>query len=243
MTENPAPVLAQRWQPIDTAPRNVDAIFWIVPKTPDESYVDTSGTPIVAKFTPFAKQTRYGWWTSLSKATHWMPLPDMSAPLVPPDGTAQLDDQGDHVCQHGVAMDVHCCNCHSGFLFDYQHVCEPELPDGAVGDLLAYGREESDTALTKKDRDAHQFWQGWCSALERLKVGAPDGAAATMKARLRKSIDDWRAAAGHCRESCESTAFYQGEDHGYALCYDECAGELEAALAALPEARRQEERE
>jgi hypothetical protein len=22
------------------------------------------------------------------------------------------------VCEHGTAMDVHCCNCHSGFLFD-----------------------------------------------------------------------------------------------------------------------------
>lgn len=24
----------------------------------------------------------------------------------------------DLVCKHGVAMDVHCCGCHSGFLFD-----------------------------------------------------------------------------------------------------------------------------
>jgi hypothetical protein len=24
----------------------------------------------------------------------------------------------DMVCNHGVAMDVHCCGCHSGFLFD-----------------------------------------------------------------------------------------------------------------------------
>jgi len=22
------------------------------------------------------------------------------------------------VCKHGTALDVHCCNCHSGFLFD-----------------------------------------------------------------------------------------------------------------------------
>jgi hypothetical protein len=22
------------------------------------------------------------------------------------------------VCEHGTAMDVHCCDCHSGFLFD-----------------------------------------------------------------------------------------------------------------------------
>ena len=25
---------------------------------------------------------------------------------------------GETVCQHGTAIDVHCCNCHSGFLFD-----------------------------------------------------------------------------------------------------------------------------
>jgi hypothetical protein len=25
---------------------------------------------------------------------------------------------GELVCQHGTASDVHCCNCHSGFLFD-----------------------------------------------------------------------------------------------------------------------------
>lgn len=24
----------------------------------------------------------------------------------------------DVTCEHGTAMDVHCCNCHSGFLFD-----------------------------------------------------------------------------------------------------------------------------
>jgi hypothetical protein len=29
----------------------------------------------------------------------------------------QLPD-GDWVCEHGTAVDVHCCNCHSGFLFD-----------------------------------------------------------------------------------------------------------------------------
>lgn len=28
-------------------------------------------------------------------------------------------------CEHGTAMDVHCCNCHSGFIFDLKHVCEP----------------------------------------------------------------------------------------------------------------------
>lgn len=30
----------------------------------------------------------------------------------------RVSDQKDIVCEHGTAMDVHCCNCHSGFLFD-----------------------------------------------------------------------------------------------------------------------------
>lgn len=32
---------------------------------------------------------------------------------------------GDWVCEHGTAMDVHCCNCHSGFIFDRWHECPP----------------------------------------------------------------------------------------------------------------------
>jgi hypothetical protein len=34
------------------------------------------------------------------------------------------DDVGDVVCEHGTAIDVHCCNCHGGFLFDHKEcVC------------------------------------------------------------------------------------------------------------------------
>ncbi len=29
----------------------------------------------------------------------------------------------DAVCEHGTALDVHCCNCHSGFIFDKDHEC------------------------------------------------------------------------------------------------------------------------
>lgn len=32
---------------------------------------------------------------------------------------------GDHVCEHGTAVDVHCCGCHNGFIFDREHVCPP----------------------------------------------------------------------------------------------------------------------
>lgn len=45
-----------------------------------------------------------------------------TAPHAPPT----QDARGDHVCQHGTAMDVHCCNCHSGFIFDKDHVCHDE---------------------------------------------------------------------------------------------------------------------
>lgn len=35
---------------------------------------------------------------------------------------------GDVVCvAHGTAIDVHCCHCHSGFIFDAEHEC----PDAA----------------------------------------------------------------------------------------------------------------
>lgn len=27
------------------------------------------------------------------------------------------------VCEHGTALDVHCCNCHSGYIFDEWHIC------------------------------------------------------------------------------------------------------------------------
>ena len=35
----------------------------------------------------------------------------------------QLIETSDATCEHGVALDVHCCNCHSGFIFDRNHEC------------------------------------------------------------------------------------------------------------------------
>jgi len=40
-----------------------------------------------------------------------------------------IDELGDHVCKHGTALDVHCCHCHSGFIFDKDHKCPPGNPD------------------------------------------------------------------------------------------------------------------
>ncbi len=34
------------------------------------------------------------------------------------DCGTETDKLPDPVCDHGTAVDVHCCNCHSGFLFD-----------------------------------------------------------------------------------------------------------------------------
>lgn len=30
----------------------------------------------------------------------------------------------DATCEHGTAWDVHCCHCHSGFIFDIRHECQ-----------------------------------------------------------------------------------------------------------------------
>lgn len=37
--------------------------------------------------------------------------------------------EADATCEHGTAMDVHCCNCHGGLLFDSAScVCELTEP-------------------------------------------------------------------------------------------------------------------
>lgn len=70
------------WHPIETAPRDVDALFWVRPTTKEDGgwFADTSGNPILSKGEGGIQMTRYGRWSALSKATHWMPLP--AAPQV-----------------------------------------------------------------------------------------------------------------------------------------------------------------
>jgi hypothetical protein len=83
------------------------------------------------------------------------------------------NDIGDMVCEHGTAADVHCCNCHSGFLFDIDSCeCVLAAPSGPIGDLRAYGEAEATNALKAKDRDQYQFWQGWNAALQRVPAPA-----------------------------------------------------------------------
>lgn len=71
------------WQPIDTAPRYGMALFWVVPKTADEAYCDTSGNPITyTDPSGWVFMGRYRTWSAMSKATHWMPLPTRPAVTV-----------------------------------------------------------------------------------------------------------------------------------------------------------------
>lgn len=50
-----------------------------------------------------------------------------------------INHVGDHVCEHGTAVDVHCCNCHNGFIFDLDHECPDEEPQRCGGSgMVAY---------------------------------------------------------------------------------------------------------
>jgi hypothetical protein len=66
------------WQPIETlhvGKRDTELFFWCVPKTAEETYRNSSGEPIVSTAAPYLHRGRYKSWGSLSKATHWLPLP------------------------------------------------------------------------------------------------------------------------------------------------------------------------
>lgn len=71
-----------QWQPIDTAPERVEALFWIRPGTREDGdwFCDTSGNAILAHDAPRIFMGWRGGWSSLMKATHWMPLPPPPQP-------------------------------------------------------------------------------------------------------------------------------------------------------------------
>jgi hypothetical protein len=63
----------EAWRPIETAPKEALALFWIVA---GPGFFDTSGNRIAAMdYKPNIQLTKYGRWSSLCTATHWMPLP------------------------------------------------------------------------------------------------------------------------------------------------------------------------
>jgi hypothetical protein len=81
--------LRDRWQPIETLPsQDIRAFFWVVPKSPEETFRDTSGRPIMSDHAPYRMEGKWRSWGSLLKATHWMPLPDPPTALhtEAPDG-------------------------------------------------------------------------------------------------------------------------------------------------------------
>jgi hypothetical protein len=39
-----------------------------------------------------------------------------------------LSDAGYKICQHGVDIEIHCCNCHNGVLFNPEYCVCVQLP-------------------------------------------------------------------------------------------------------------------
>jgi hypothetical protein len=67
-----------QWQPIETAPKDVVALFLVRAGTWADSkwFANTSGSPIFGGGPTRIHMGRYGTWSSLSVATHWAALPD-----------------------------------------------------------------------------------------------------------------------------------------------------------------------
>jgi hypothetical protein len=82
------------WHSMSTAPTDREVWFWVVPKTAEETYVNTSGEPILSQATPHLFRGRRGTWGSLLKATHWQDIHDPDPPLagvfVPPPPQQEL---------------------------------------------------------------------------------------------------------------------------------------------------------
>ena len=66
------------WQPIKTAPKDEIALFWVRPGTLADGwwFADTSGNPILVQGPSRIFMGRRNTWSSLTVATHWMPLPE-----------------------------------------------------------------------------------------------------------------------------------------------------------------------
>ena len=70
----------------------------------------------------------------------------------------------------------------------------PAVPS-AVADLIAYGQAESTNALKAKDREQYQFWQGWLSALYRVKSTGEPAESRAVLPESPYSLEEIMAAA------------------------------------------------
>lgn len=68
------------WQHIETAPHDREVLFWIRPKTPDETYLDSADKPILTEGEPHSMRCKLKCWGSLWTATHWMEPWEPAAP-------------------------------------------------------------------------------------------------------------------------------------------------------------------
>lgn len=119
-----------------------------------------------------------------------------------PSGAAPAETPTDDpVCQHGTALDVHCCNCHSGFIFDAKHECPPNADDW---------REAIETALGL-EHDAENHTPDWAhdTVLAIREIGNRPDPLADLRARIEALTDKYdaelkRIASGKFSQETES---------------------------------------
>ncbi len=97
-----------------------------------------------------------------------------AASLAPPQEEEQMKDE--HVCEHGMAMDVHCCNCHSGFLFDVNScVCQFEreepMQSQETGDIFMGDLEAQKLPGNKELPRYQSHKQVWALKIAEVKRG------------------------------------------------------------------------
>jgi len=63
------------WMPIESAPKDVKAHFWLAPRPPEKCFRDTSGNPMYFGGEPYAVFDFYGRWSVLYEAQCWHPGP------------------------------------------------------------------------------------------------------------------------------------------------------------------------
>ncbi len=124
------------------------------------------------------------------------------------------DAAGDWVCEHGTAMDVHCCNCHSGFQFN-QDACRctsdkgrGALPTDAIWKLL----NEAD--------DKKSSWSSgaWCQWFVRLVDAVSQlESAATVLAEYNSGSED----CAFCKKATQNGVW----------CCDLCLDEVKILAA------------